>query len=136
MEKILLCGNLFLHQLRSFFLKNDFLQPCKMIVVAECNGKYNDLIEHDSVVTFPENSKFCKGIDHDRNKNPDEHQFQFLLFRQYGFYGKKHLKKHNGKPNKSKIHENLHKSIVRHFSRIRMGALEKLFVIDPHKAKA
>jgi hypothetical protein len=58
-----------------------------MIIVAECNRKYNDLIEYDPIITFPKIPNSVKelitiGI------RIDEHQFQFFLFRQDGFYSK------------------------------------------------
>ena len=60
-------------QIRSFLGEDYFLHPCQMIVVSEGDGKNDDLIKHNAVITLAENPKFCERIDDNRNQNPDEH---------------------------------------------------------------
>ena len=60
-------------QIWSFLGEDYFLHLGQMIVVSESDGKNDDLIKHNAVITLAKNPKFCERIDDNRNQNPDEH---------------------------------------------------------------
>ena len=93
------------------------------------------MIKEDAVIRFSKNPELGKGVDDERNEQTKQHQFFLGILPQNTASRKNHLEDDDGNPNKSQIHEHLHKGVVGHFAGISVRTLEIFFIIDAHEAK-
>lgn len=97
--------------------------------------KKDQLVKKNAVIGFAEYPKFGKRINHQWNQHTKKHVPFFCLRSGNTAHREDHLKYNDDQPHKSKIHQHLHKGIMRHFTWIRMRTLKKLLVVDTHKTK-